>query len=57
MVFVNNEQIGSLDVFLQWALVGFNFEDYRNDSLYETLRKEDFAAYLANSQVDFFKLN
>jgi hypothetical protein len=50
-VFVDNKVIGGLNAFLDWARVNYNFEDFRNDALYETLRREEYAAYLASKNV------
>lgn len=51
MVFANDEFVGDGDVFLQWASGEFNFEDFRNETLYETLKKEDYASYLEKTGV------
>ena len=51
IVFVDNKVIGGLNAFLDWARVNYNFEDFRNDALYETLRSEEYAAYLASKNV------
>lgn len=51
LIFLEEELIGNLGAFLQWAAVGFNYEDFRNETLYEALRKEDYAAHLTKTRV------
>ena len=54
MVFVDNKLIGDTKTFLKWAIDTHNFEEFRSDSLYETLRKEAYASYILNTKVILF---
>ncbi len=54
MVFVDDKLIGDSKTFLKWAMETHNFEEFRSDSLYETLRKEAYASYILNTKVIFF---
>ena len=51
MVFIDDNLIGSTVQFIQWAIVNYNFEDFRNDDLYETLRREAYAGLLESTKV------
>ena len=51
MVFANDKLIGDMKSFLKWAEDVHNFEEFRTDSLYETLRKEAYASYILNTKV------
>jgi hypothetical protein len=51
MTFVDDQVIGDSRTFIKWAIDNFNFEDCRNENLYETLRKEAYAAYFVNCKV------
>jgi peptidyl-prolyl cis-trans isomerase-like 6 len=51
MVFIDDNLIGSTVQFIQWAIVNYNFEDFRNDDLYETLRREAYAGLLESTNV------
>ncbi|CAF0798829.1 unnamed protein product [Brachionus calyciflorus] len=53
MVFCNSQLIGNTQDFLVWATDNYNFEDFRNEILYETLRKEEYANYFQNTKNDF----
>jgi len=57
MTFLDDQLIGDSKVFLKWAADNYNYEDCRNVSLYETLRKEGYSSYISSTKVDlFFKL-
>jgi peptidyl-prolyl cis-trans isomerase-like 6 len=51
MVFIDDNLIGSTVQFIQWAIVNYNIEDFRNDDLYETLRREAYAGLLESTKV------
>lgn len=51
MTFVDDQMIGDSKTFIKWAIDNYNFEDCRNATLYETLRKEAYATYIANTKV------
>jgi hypothetical protein len=51
MVFFDNQLLGDTNGFLQWAAENYNFEEFRNEVLYETLRKEEYANYITRSSV------
>ena len=51
MVFIDDKLIGSTVQFIQWAIVNYNIEDFRNDDLYETLRREAYAGLLESTNV------
>lgn len=53
MVFFDDALIGNYNEFIQWAVENYNFEDFRNEILYETLRKEAYANYLQKTNVIF----
>jgi hypothetical protein len=55
MIFINNQLLGDTEGFLQWSRETYNFEDFRNDILYETLRKETYANHIANTKVKIYK--
>jgi hypothetical protein len=54
MVFIDEKLVGGTNSFLQWAVDNYNFEDFRNDDLYETLRREAYASYLESTNVRFY---
>ena len=56
MIFVDNQLLGDTNGFIEWAIENYNFEDFRNDILYETLRKEAYANFIANTKVENIKL-
>ncbi len=51
ITFLNGHLIGGLKEFLNWSIENFNFEDFRNETLYETLKREEYALYFKNSNV------
>lgn len=51
MVFLDNKLIGGTKTFLNWAVEEYNYEDFRNKDLYETLRSEEYANYLKSTNV------
>jgi len=51
ITFLNDHLIGGLKEFLNWSIENFNFEDFRNETLYETLKREEYALYFKNSNV------
>jgi hypothetical protein len=51
MVFYENKLVGDINDFLQWAIENYNYEDFRNDVLYETLRKEAYVNHMNNTKV------
>ena len=51
MVFLDDKLIGDTKNFLNWAVENHNFEEFRNESLYETLRKEAYASFIINTKV------
>ena len=51
MTFVDDQVIGDSKTFVKWAIENYNFEDCRNATLYETLRKEAYAAFFVNTKV------
>ena len=51
MIFIDNKLIGNSNTFIQWAISNYNFEDFRNDDLYETLRREAYAGLLESTNV------
>lgn len=51
IAFIDDQLVGDSKAFLKWSIDNFNFEDCRNQALYETLRKEAYANYLANTKV------
>lgn len=53
MIFADDKLIGDSRSFIRWAIDSHNFEDFRNEALYETLRKEAYAAFIANTRNDF----
>jgi hypothetical protein len=53
MVFLNNDLLGDTDTFIRWATKNYNYEDFRNEILYETLRKEYCSNYILNTKVIF----
>lgn len=53
MIFLNTELIGNLRQFLTWSFENYNFEEFRTETLYEALRREEYAAHLAATQNDF----
>lgn len=55
MIFKDNQLIGDTQDFLDWAIEKHNFEDFRNEILYETLRKEAYANYISNTKVFILK--
>lgn len=53
MVFVNKQMIGDTQRFLKWSSKNYNYEDFRNDILYETLRTEYCSKHITNTKNDF----
>lgn len=53
IVYLEDELIGDSKTFINWAIQEHNFEDFRNETLYETLRKEAYSEYITNTQNDF----
>jgi hypothetical protein len=51
MIFCDGELIGGTKAFLSWAIAEYNFEDFRNEDLYDTLRREEYAHYLQSTKV------
>ena len=51
MIFIDDKLIGSTTQFIQWAVNSYNFEDFRNDDLYETLNREAYASLLESTNV------
>lgn len=51
MIFVDSNLIGNFKKFLAWAENNYNYEDFRNEFLYETLCKEEYNNYFLNSKV------
>lgn len=56
-VFIDDQLLGDTKGFIQWAIENHNFEDFRNEVLYETLRKEAYAAHIAKNNVTVLFLN
>lgn len=52
MVFINNDLLGDTDRLIKWATKNYNYEDFRNEILYETLRKEYCSNYILNTKVN-----
>lgn len=57
MTFLDDQLIGDYKAFLKWSIDNFNFEDCRNPTLYETLRKEAYANYLVKTKVKTFHVS
>jgi len=53
IVYANDIIIGDSKTFISWAIQNYNFEDFRNETLYETLRKEAYANYIAETKNNF----
>ncbi len=51
MVFCNDELVGGTVAFLNWAATEYGYEDFRNENLYETLRREEYALHLQATRV------
>ena len=51
MVFIDNQLLGDTNGFIHWSMDNYNYEDFRNEVLYETLRKEAYSNYIANTKV------
>lgn len=51
MIFIDTNLIGNYQKFLAWAENNYNYEDFRNDILYETLSKEEYSNYFTKSKV------
>lgn len=56
MTFLDDQLIGDYKAFLKWSIDNFNFEDCRNPTLYETLRKEAYANYLVKTKNTYVYL-
>jgi hypothetical protein len=52
MIFCDTELIGGAKEFLNWASQEYNFVDFRNEDLYETLRREEYALHLQSTKVN-----
>ena len=52
IVYLDEELIGDSTTFISWAIQNYNFEDFRNEALYETLRKEAYASFITSTQVN-----
>lgn len=53
IVYLEDELLGDSKSFLTWAVQEYNYEDFRNEILYETLRKESYSNHITNTQNDF----
>lgn len=53
IVYSEDESLGDSKTFINWAIQEYNFEDFRNETLYETLRKEAYSHYITNTKNDF----
>ena len=51
MTFIDEQLVGDSKTFIRWSIENYNFEDCRNQLLYETLRKEAYADYIRNTKV------
>ena len=51
MVFVDNSLLGGTNAFIQWAVDNYNFEDFRNNDLYEIHKNEAYANFLESTNV------
>ena len=57
LVFVDSELIGGLAELLDWASRLYDYEDFRSEQLYDTLRKRHFVDYVAQTGDDFVFLD
>lgn len=53
IVYIEDEALGDSKSFINWAIQEYNYEDFRNETLYETLRKEAYANYIRDTKNDF----
>ncbi len=53
MVYLDNLLIGETSDLLNWASQTYNYEDYRSEMIYETLRQHEYKSYFDKSQNDF----
>lgn len=57
ITFLNNELIGGLEEFFHWACSTWNHEDFRPESLYETLADRAYKEHLNATKNDFVFLD
>lgn len=53
IVYIDDQLIGDTSSFISWAVSNYNYEDFRNEVLYETLRKEAYATHIASTKNDY----
>jgi len=53
IVYIADQLIGDSSSFISYAVSNYNYEDFRNEVLYETLRKEAYAVHIAGTKNDF----
>ncbi|KAL3882633.1 hypothetical protein ACJMK2_028957 [Sinanodonta woodiana] len=51
--FANGKLIGGPDDFVSWAQENYNYEEYRPDALYETLREEAYKSHLNSKKHEY----
>ncbi|RNA17451.1 peptidyl-prolyl cis-trans isomerase-like 6 [Brachionus plicatilis] len=57
MIFIDGQLVGNTKDFLKWAQENYSYEDFRNEVLYETLSKEEYANYFLETKNDFVYLD
>lgn len=51
MIYLDNLLIGDTNDLLNWASQTYNYEDFRSEMVYESLRQQEYQNYFQKSKV------